>query len=711
MYSSKKSRCFIVAFAAGLIAVFSTMISAKSMYVIANINANPSPVQTYDIQLAPTYLVFQASANVPALAGGAVGLGLDETNEKLFVTYEGSNTIQLVDAKTFTVLGQTSAPGASNLAGITVDQGKSRVYAVDRNTNNLYVYDWVSATNTLTQVNGGGASGEFDLAGVVSAHGLALDETRGRLYIGDRASTVIRYFDTTAFAAAGNYDQALSGQTAMGIAVDSVRNAVYTGNAYGPFGSKGMLVKYDLNTSTETFFTLPGAPIAGSGTGDNIVGVAVDEDTGNVFVTTGNQGSGGTDTVIVFNSSLTVVKNDVADIGNPTGIAIPRTQISFNPLNFTKMDNADPIASGSNLTYMLCYDNTANMTPVSNVVITDDIPAGTTFVSATGPFATTPTTVTWSIASVAAGAAQVCYDFVVNVTAADGATLLNSATIDSTETPPTTQTESTAVSAGGNGNGGGVTFEGEGDGGIASASPMELMFAMMLLPLVLARRMGRTRSMFVLAMMGVVFALTISTTALAAGKGWYAGVGTGAAHTDIRNSEYDADLLNLGYTTSSNISNNALGWKLFAGYQLNNTWDIELSYVDLGDVESTTLVTSPALPTSVEQQQFVDAAATVHPYSIDALALVGKANWSLNKDFSAFGKLGVFAWQAEILVQCVGCATAVSAPDDESGFDWTAGFGMLYKYSKEIGVRVEYDRFSTDRHDLDFVSLSVQSNF
>ena len=77
----------LAAFCAVLIAVFSATASAKSMYVIDNINANPSPISTYDIQSAPAYLVYQATATVPRLASGAVGLGLDDSSGKLFVTY------------------------------------------------------------------------------------------------------------------------------------------------------------------------------------------------------------------------------------------------------------------------------------------------------------------------------------------------------------------------------------------------------------------------------------------------------------------------------------------------------------------------------------------------------------------------------------------------------------------------------------------------
>lgn len=92
--------------------------SAKSVYVIAAINAAPTPIEAYDIQVAN--LVYQATHNVPSYAGGAVGLGICTCSETLFVTYEFSNTIQLLDAKTFADLGTTTALGASNLAGIVM---------------------------------------------------------------------------------------------------------------------------------------------------------------------------------------------------------------------------------------------------------------------------------------------------------------------------------------------------------------------------------------------------------------------------------------------------------------------------------------------------------------------------------------------------------------------------------------------------------------
>jgi uncharacterized repeat protein (TIGR01451 family) len=441
MRTSLRSSAIHVLAALALGLLSSTAAMAKSLYVIGDINANPTPIRTYDVQSAPAHLVFQATSSVPDWGWGAVGMAIDTDNKKLFITYEQSNVIQLLNATNFANLGTTTAPGANDLAGITVDQGKGKVYSVDRNTNHLYIYTWNSATNTLT-LDGGAFR---TLPGVTRAYGLALDEARGRLYVGDVATQTVRYFDTTTWGHAGEFALAASAQTVGGIAVDTRRNTVYTGNPYEPDGSKGRLVKYDLNTNTETFYTLPGAAASN---GDNILGIAVDEDTGNVYATTGNRGSGGTDTLIAFDQNLTVLKNDFGDLGAPTGLAIPRAPVSFNPLNFSKTGSINPIATGSNLTYTLCYDNRANTAAVANVRITDTLPAGVAFVSATGSPTVAGQVVTWTIGTVAAGAAQACNDLVVTVNAAPGGSVLNSATITSDNTPPTTQTVLTDVIGG-----------------------------------------------------------------------------------------------------------------------------------------------------------------------------------------------------------------------------------------------------------------------
>lgn len=427
MNNTKILKKLVVVFAAFLIAAFSKMALAKSVYLISDINASPTPIQAYDVQPDGT-LVFQFEGTVTRFGGGAVGIAADATSETLFITYEFSNTIQLVDGTNLADLGTTTAPGATNLAGIVYDHVNSLLYVVDRGTANLYVYSWNASTSTLTLTSGGG-TGPETLTGLSGggAYGIALDEANGHLYVGDTDATV-NYYNVSDWSVAGTLHITGTGTPrVISVAVDTINGQLYTGGS--PFGD-AEIRKHDIATDTTT------ATVT-----SNVIGLAVDPTLGNVYATTGYS----PDSLLAFDADLVPLQAAISLPGDPTGLVVP--EISYNPLSFSKTGNPDPVPSGSNLTYSLCYDNSANINPVTNVVISDDIPMGATFVSATGPYTFTSPTVTWNISTVAAGATQVCYNLVVNVTAAEGETILNSATIDSTETPPTTQTLSTAVSA------------------------------------------------------------------------------------------------------------------------------------------------------------------------------------------------------------------------------------------------------------------------
>jgi len=694
MEKQNKFRIFYLVFFTACVAVFSGIASAKSLYVITDINANPTPMQAYEIKDAPTYLQFQTTANVPSLAGGAVGIALDETNEKLFVTYEVSNTIQLVDARTFAVLSQTTAPGASNLAGIVVDQGKSKIYTVDRNTNNLYVYSWDSSTNTMTLDGGAPVA----LAGVTQAHGIALDEGRGRLYVGDATSMTVRFFDTSTFAAVpvelGTVDLSAEGQTVQGIAIDSVRNILYTGNAVSFTGSLQKLVKYDLNSNAISSFTLPTA-------NDNILGIAVDEDTGNVYATTGNQASGGTDTLIVFDSNLNVLKNDLDDLGNPTGLVIPRTEVTINPLNLEKTADLEPVNSGSNLTYTICYDNILNAFAVSNVTITDDIPAGTTFVSATGAFSTTATQVIWNIASLPAGAAQTCENMVVNVTAAGDSVITNSVTIDSEETPSTTVKVDTNVDDSGPVQ---IPVVIKGTGGSGSFGLYGILFLSFATVLAWVTRRRKVQSVHSLILGALVSGMILMGTAKNASADWYAGVSGGLAQGNYSASDLTNDLSAKGHTiTNVSVDDEDVGWKIFGGYQFNNFFALEGAYVDLGEIETEFQSSTSDLT------QLLNDTAEVHPFLAEGwvLSIVGMVQPNPNWDLMA--KIGAFIWEADVDVWEVASGQKVTLSDD--GTDLMYGVGARFKPHPHWGGRAEWERYDIDGDWADFFSLGVEYDF
>jgi uncharacterized repeat protein (TIGR01451 family) len=104
-------------------------------------------------------------------------------------------------------------------------------------------------------------------------------------------------------------------------------------------------------------------------------------------------------------------------------------------LVLTQTDSPDPVQTGQNLTYTLTVQNTGTA-PASNVVVTDTLPGGVTFVSATasqGSCAGT-STVTCNLGSLAGGATATV-TIVVQPTA--NGTLSNTAQVSMTETDPT----------------------------------------------------------------------------------------------------------------------------------------------------------------------------------------------------------------------------------------------------------------------------------
>ncbi len=425
----------------GFLAVVTGPVYGKSLYVIANIKGSPTPIAAYDIQPSPTYLAFQSSYGVPRWGNGGVGLAIDSDTGTLFVTYESCNIIELINGTTMISMGQTKAPGASNLAGIVVDRAAKKVYTVDRMTDQLYVYDWDSVATNLS------LHSQENLHGVSMAHGLAIDEARDLIYVGDLVTKRgeaepkdnIKVFSTDDWSPVENYTIS---QSVQGIAVDARNGFVYTGVAYGPYGSQGLLVKLDINPRTETTVDIRQLTNISD---DSVVGLAVDTDTGLIYVSTGEQGGGGSDLLMVFDSDLNLL-HTTEKIGNPTGIAIPTKDISYNPLDLSVSDGISPgkgISPGGKITYTISFDNLMNEFPVNNVTIHDTLPGETVFTSASngGTYNSSIHRVTWIIGTLEAGEAKRSITLKVKVRSntTKGIAIDNAATIDSDDTPPTTK--------------------------------------------------------------------------------------------------------------------------------------------------------------------------------------------------------------------------------------------------------------------------------
>jgi 6-phosphogluconolactonase (cycloisomerase 2 family) len=97
MRSTKLIKLALSIFISLLITCLAQTAKARSVYVITNIGAGT--VKAYSIQ--DDEIEYQATAeNLQRHGDGAVGLALDPDSEILFVTYESSNIIEMVNAKT-----------------------------------------------------------------------------------------------------------------------------------------------------------------------------------------------------------------------------------------------------------------------------------------------------------------------------------------------------------------------------------------------------------------------------------------------------------------------------------------------------------------------------------------------------------------------------------------------------------------------------------
>jgi uncharacterized repeat protein (TIGR01451 family) len=93
---------------------------------------------------------------------------------------------------------------------------------------------------------------------------------------------------------------------------------------------------------------------------------------------------------------------DCAETAAVSSATVTTAVISAPAISLAQTDSPDPVPAGATLTYTLSYSNSGNADATS-VVLTDTIPASTSFVSATGGGTLNGSTVTWPLGTLAAG--------------------------------------------------------------------------------------------------------------------------------------------------------------------------------------------------------------------------------------------------------------------------------------------------------------------
>jgi OOP family OmpA-OmpF porin len=167
--------------------------------------------------------------------------------------------------------------------------------------------------------------------------------------------------------------------------------------------------------------------------------------------------------------------------------------------------------------------------------------------------------------------------------------------------------------------------------------------------------------------------LSSAGTAVAADKGWYAGVGVGQMSTEVD------DIL--GSTYRFDESDTA--FKVFGGYKFLPWLSVEGAYVDGGNP-------------SITDQGVIEGVSYKGSLGVELQSVVAAAVFTLpiGERFELFAKPGVSFWNSTTDVRYQENGTTLGKySQDDDGTAFFLGAGAGFNFNEHLGARVEYEWF------------------
>jgi len=227
-------------------------------------------------------------------------------------------------------------------------------------------------------------------------------------------------------------------------------------------------------------------------------------------------------------------------------------------------------------------------------------------------------------------------------------------------------------------------------------------------------------------LVALIVAISANSAMAEAGK-WYIGAGAGlstykdwVSQDDITafKNDFGASLgiVNFNGSQSSDSEDSTSGFKLFGGYRFNENFAIELSYVDMGEVDANSSSSGTfydAANNPVNGDLYATARASVDAFTLDA-----SLSYPIVSFAELFVKGGIYGADTDLELSAGSSFSAQDFNDSitDSSTGLHLGVGINFKLIDAFGLRAEWERLdnvkaNNGESDVDLISASLIYNF
>ena len=213
-----------------------------------------------------------------------------------------------------------------------------------------------------------------------------------------------------------------------------------------------------------------------------------------------------------------------------------------------------------------------------------------------------------------------------------------------------------------------------------------------------------------------------ANSAMAESEKWYVGGSAGVSSygdwssaniTEFREGFGSSlGVVNFTGTQSADADDSSTGYKLFGGYSFHENISVELSYIDMGEVDADSNSSgtySDAMNNSLNGSMFANAKAEVDAFTLDA-----KLNYPIASSTELVAKVGMYYADTTLNFDASSTLSAevydYSKSENSSGLHY--GIGINFELTEVIALRAEWEQLDNveangGETDVDLLSVSL----